>query len=144
MFSDRIKNLRLSLGYSRDGFARLLGVSGPAVTRWEHGDAQPSAKAFVKLSHAAGFSVEEMLYFLEDDTDDPEPTITSETAERIYLTRALEDLGVILPNGTIDKAQLHFMVELTRSIKSLYRNAAKFNPDFASSEEELTNVTKQT
>ena len=144
MFGDRIKNLRLSLGYTRDGFARLLGVSGPAVTRWEHGDSQPSAKAFVKLAHAAGFSVEEMLYFLEDDSADPVPCVTPETAERIYLTKALEDLGVILPNGTIDKSQLHFMTELVRALKALYRNAAKNNVDFATGEEEVANVSEST
>lgn len=41
-FSEFVKNLRVTLGYSMNDLGELLGVTRGAIFKWEHGTARPS------------------------------------------------------------------------------------------------------
>jgi len=48
-----VKELRVKLGLSQEGLARMLGVSFNTVNRWEAGKAKPSPLARISLEKLA-------------------------------------------------------------------------------------------
>lgn len=52
MFSERIKQLRLSLGINQVEFGRRLGVSKQCISNWENGNIQPSIDMLIKISRS--------------------------------------------------------------------------------------------
>ena len=55
MFSERIKELRLSLGINQVEFGRKINVTKQCVSNWENGNIQPSIDMLIKI--ASTFSV---------------------------------------------------------------------------------------
>lgn len=126
MLGDVIRNYRINAGYSRDGFAKLLDVSGPAVTRWEHGTSNPSAKTFAKIARVMGLSVEE-LYRLSGDRSTPDipPPTQAQLTDMMHFTKALVELGVVLPDGTIDAQMLDLMKNAAKTLRFFCKLSAK-------------------
>lgn len=52
-------------GYTRDRFARLCGVSRPAVSKWCNGSFPSSRDTFIRIGFAAHYSLGEMNWFLK-------------------------------------------------------------------------------
>ena len=50
MLSEKIKELRLSLGLNQPQLAQKLGVSKQCISNWENGYIQPSIDMLVKLA----------------------------------------------------------------------------------------------
>jgi len=50
---------------SQRAFGRLLGVSATAVQLWERGDTVPDTENLAKLAARAGYSLQELLRFLD-------------------------------------------------------------------------------
>jgi transcriptional regulator with XRE-family HTH domain len=48
----RGRELRESAGLSRAELGRLAGVSGPAISRWEHAERTPRAEAAIAYARA--------------------------------------------------------------------------------------------
>ena len=61
MFSERIKELRLSLGVNQVEFGRRLSVSKQCVSNWENGNIQPSIDMLRKISEKFSVSADYLL-----------------------------------------------------------------------------------
>jgi transcriptional regulator with XRE-family HTH domain len=61
--SEIIKTARGTM--SQRAFGKLLGVSATAVQLWEKGDTVPDTENLAKLAARAGYSLEELLRFLD-------------------------------------------------------------------------------
>lgn len=57
-----IKDLRK--GLSQKEFAKSLGVTYSAIQSWENAEVTPSSENLIKISKAAGYSLEELISFL--------------------------------------------------------------------------------
>lgn len=64
-----LKEIRTSRGVSQEELAELVGVSRQTVSKWESGDARPSADNLMRLSQVFQLPVEA---FLRDDWKPPE------------------------------------------------------------------------
>jgi transcriptional regulator with XRE-family HTH domain len=64
--AERIKQARLRLGYSQEGFSRELGVSTQTVSRWERGKNVPRRYAD-RLADLTGIPTEELAPEPEDE-----------------------------------------------------------------------------
>ena len=58
--SNRLRELRRARGLSQEDLARLLGVSGYTVTRWEAGHMVPNARHARQLARRLGVSVDDL------------------------------------------------------------------------------------
>jgi transcriptional regulator with XRE-family HTH domain len=141
MLGDVIREYRMKLGYSRDAFARLLGVSGPAVTKWEHNEANPSAQSFANIAQALGLSGDELYRLATLETITTRSPSHAEIADKVYLTNALIDFGIILQDGTIDLEQLRLATQMFKLLKAFCRQAKKVNQklfDYEESDEKTS------
>lgn len=62
--NEKIIAVRTQLKLSQEGFAKLIGVTRQAVSRWEKDEASPDVKRLMQICEAAGLTVDE---FLNDD-----------------------------------------------------------------------------
>jgi putative transcriptional regulator len=46
-----IRTLRKKLGWTRQRFAREVGISSATVNRWEHGKTTPSNLGLIRVAH---------------------------------------------------------------------------------------------
>lgn len=60
-YSDRIKELRKSKGMEQLQFGSMMGVSGPAVSKWETGKAEPDISAILKMCELFDVSADYLL-----------------------------------------------------------------------------------
>ena len=63
----RIQEKRKELGYTQIQIADILGVSAPAVNKWEHGSSFPDITILVPLARLLKMDVNELLGFHEND-----------------------------------------------------------------------------
>ena len=129
-FGEHIRRHRKALGYTRDGFAKLIGVSGPAVTKWELGESFPSTKVFSKLARALGITVEELEALagngLKTGNGKQIPfEDAADMTDMMYIRSALEELGVIRSNGMLDVNQVRLLAAMLRQLKTFYSYANK-------------------
>ncbi len=61
MFSDRIKELRLSLGINQVEFGKRISVTKQCVSNWENGNIQPSIDMLVKIATTFSVSADYLL-----------------------------------------------------------------------------------
>lgn len=61
MFSERIKELRRSLGINQVEFGRRLHVTKQCVSNWENGNIQPSIDMLIKIATAFSVSTDYLL-----------------------------------------------------------------------------------
>ncbi len=50
IFEGDVKTIRKQLGWTRQKFAREVGISSATVNRWEHGKTQPSNLGLIRLA----------------------------------------------------------------------------------------------
>jgi transcriptional regulator with XRE-family HTH domain len=58
MLKDRIRELRLSRNLTQEDFANILGVSRPAITKYETGEREPDYQTLIKISDYFGVSLD--------------------------------------------------------------------------------------
>lgn len=61
--SDTIKTRRRELGMTQEQLAQLLGVSGPAVSKWEQGASYPDVTLLPSLARALGTDLNTLMSF---------------------------------------------------------------------------------
>ncbi len=61
MFSDRIKELRVSLGINQVEFGKMITVSKQCVSNWENGNIQPSIDLLVRIAETFSVSTDYLL-----------------------------------------------------------------------------------
>lgn len=62
--SDTIKARRRALGMTQEGLAQLLGVSGPAVSKWEQGASYPDVTLLPALARALRMDMNALMGFV--------------------------------------------------------------------------------
>lgn len=72
MLSEKIKEARDFAGLSQDEMANLLGMTGAAVSQWEHGRYIPRQKALKKISEITKKPLSFFTGRPEDDQPEPE------------------------------------------------------------------------
>ena len=60
-YSERIKSLRKAKGLEQLQFGAAMGISGPAVSKWETGKAEPDIKAILKMCDMFDVSADYLL-----------------------------------------------------------------------------------
>lgn len=70
MFSERIKELRTSLGLNQIQFGRKLFVTKQCVSNWENGNIQPSIDMVIKISKTFSVSADYILGISNEHTLD--------------------------------------------------------------------------
>lgn len=61
MFSNRIKELRVSIGLNQVDFAKKLNVTKQSVSNWENGNIQPSIDMLIKIATTFSVSADYLL-----------------------------------------------------------------------------------
>lgn len=61
MLAERIKKLREQNNLSQEGLGKILGLTGPAIARWEKGTAEPNSKILIKLADLFNVSTDYLL-----------------------------------------------------------------------------------
>ena len=63
----RLKELRLSKGWSLDELSKMIGVSDQTISNWERGKNQPGIKNLIKLADIFDISID---YLVGRDVDE--------------------------------------------------------------------------
>lgn len=61
ILGDNIKSLRKLKGYTQEDFAKLIGVSFQAVSKWERGESYPDITCLPTISKILNISIDELL-----------------------------------------------------------------------------------
>lgn len=61
MFSERIKELRISMGLNQVEFAKKLNVTKQSISNWENGNIQPSIDMLVRIANVFSVSADYLL-----------------------------------------------------------------------------------
>ena len=56
-----IRQRRKALGLTQEQIAQRLGVSAPAVNKWESGQGYPEVEKLIQLSELLGVSLDELM-----------------------------------------------------------------------------------
>lgn len=93
MFSERVKELRLSIGINQVEFGRRLCVSKQCVSNWENGNVQPSIDMLIKI--ATTFSISsDYLLGLSDRTSLDTTGLTNE--QIMHIRNIVNDLKDVM------------------------------------------------
>ena len=64
-----IKKYRKELGYTQEEMANRLGVTTPAVNKWENGNSNPDIELLAPIARLLHISLDTLLSFRENLTD---------------------------------------------------------------------------
>ena len=64
-----IKKYRKELGYTQEEMANRLGVTTPAVNKWENGNSNPDIELLAPIARILHISLDTLLSFRENLTD---------------------------------------------------------------------------
>lgn len=78
MLSEKIRDLRKKSGLSQEELAEKLDVSRQAVSKWELGAAVPTADKLLELSDFFGVSLDYLMRFDSDNSENPENPVSDE------------------------------------------------------------------
>lgn len=62
---DLFRDSRITLGYTQEDLAKVIGVSRPLVTHWEHGNL-PAGAAFIRLIFTLKLDSEKLLDMINE------------------------------------------------------------------------------
>ena len=65
-----IRKYRKEMGITQEEMAARLGVTTPAVNKWENGNTLPDIGLVAPIARLLGISTDELLSFKEDLTDE--------------------------------------------------------------------------
>ncbi len=82
---ETIKKQRKRIGMTQEEMANRLGVTAPAVNKWEKGNTLPDVALLAPIARLLGITIDELLSFRDELTD--------EEISR-YLSQVQNDLGV--------------------------------------------------
>lgn len=74
LINDRIKRLRIALGFTQQQLAKAAGVSHVTISQWESADTTPKAKYLAGLAKALRVSIDYLISGIEKDHE-PGPDI---------------------------------------------------------------------
>ena len=88
-----IRQRRKELGLTQDRVAELLGVSAPAVNKWENGNSYPDITLLPPLARLLKTDLNTLLSFQDELTDLEVANLMNEVAEQVK-TGDLEAAGI--------------------------------------------------
>lgn len=89
MFSERIKELRKSLGINQVEFGRRLHVTKQCISNWENGNIQPSIDMLIKIAQTFSVNTVYLLGLCDKCTLDAEG-LTNE--QILHIRNIIDDL----------------------------------------------------
>ncbi len=95
-FADKVKEARISLGYSQAQLAGEIDISSRSVQAYERGEKKPRAAMMAKLARALKVSVK---FLSDDECEDPMADIEKDN----YIEKARERYGA---DGALDIERL--------------------------------------
>jgi Predicted transcriptional regulators len=113
VLSDRLFNLRTTMGLSQQQIADAIGIERPVYTRYENGTRKPIADNIVKLASFYGVSADYILC----STDDPSPAgqQPAQDGTMLDLSWGLYESSKDLSED--DKRELLEIIELKKRLK---------------------------
>lgn len=99
---ERIKRIRLEMGYTQAEFAKVINATLPAVSNWENGYNLPNKKRLSDIAFQGQISVDELLHGKRELTIDSQLLFNNKNDIRKYLSvdvadgyrDMLEDYGI--------------------------------------------------
>src|SRR5690625_3784551 len=88
---ERIKRIRLEMGYTQAEFAKVINATLPAVSNWENGYNLPNKKRLSDIAFQGQVSVDELLHGKRKLTIDPMILFNSKNDIRKYLSINVAD-----------------------------------------------------
>lgn len=70
MFSEKIKELRISLGLNQVEFAKILNVTKQSISNWENNNIMPSIDMLVRIAKTFSVSADYLLGLCDNRTLD--------------------------------------------------------------------------
>lgn len=80
---ETIRKRRKELGMTQEEVARRLGVTAPAVNRWENGNAMPDITLLSPLARLLSCSLDELLSFEENLSGEQVAALTAEAVKKL-------------------------------------------------------------
>lgn len=95
MLSEKIRDLRKKSGLSQEELAEKLDVSRQAVSKWELGAAVPTADKLLELSDFFGVSLDYLMRFDSDNSENPVSEATDSEKPRANSSKAFRKSAMI-------------------------------------------------
>lgn len=95
MLSEKIRDLRKKSGLSQEELAEKLDVSRQAVSKWELGAAVPTADKLLELSDFFGVSLDYLMRFDSDNSENPVSDATNPEKPRANSSKAFRKSAMI-------------------------------------------------
>ena len=125
-----IKKYRKELGYTQEEMANRLGVTTPAVNKWENGNSNPDIELLAPIARLLHISLDTLLSFHENLTD-------LEIEELIHKMEKKQLLNNVDTLGDFQKSQLYkhmkfrevenpYTEEMKKELLEGFRNAEEF------------------
>ena len=93
---DRLKNLRISRGYTHEELADMLGIAFSQVYRYESGKTDPSTAALDKMASVFYVSVDYLLGRTDNPLPEIDPAGLSEREQRVIAALRQGNLREVL------------------------------------------------
>lgn len=111
-FSDRLKEIRLNLGYSQQELADLLGTSKQVISRYENGLRSPKISVAAKYAKILNLDLN---YLLGEDAQEKSQEAAAEAADLSEVKQML--IEEILAADDADIAELVSYLKIKRDLK---------------------------
>ena len=85
-----IKKYRKELGYTQEEMAKRLGVTTPAVNKWENGNSNPDIELLAPIARLLHISLDTLLSFRENLTDVEIDRTYSGNGQNVFSRKAYE------------------------------------------------------
>ena len=112
-----IKKYRKELGYTQEEMANRLGVTTPAVNKWENGNSNPDIELLAPIARLLHISLDILLSFHENLTD-------LEIEELIHKMEKKQLLNNVDTLGDFQKSQLYKHMKF-RKVENPYTEEMK-------------------
>lgn len=111
-FSDRLKEIRLNLGYSQQELADLLGTSKQVISRYENGLRSPKISVAAKYAKILNLDLN---YLLGEEAQEKNQEAAAEAADLSEVKQML--IEEILAADDADIAELVSYLKIKRDLK---------------------------
>lgn len=143
-----IKKYRRQKGMTQEEMARRLGVTTPAVNKWESGSTMPDIMLLAPIARLLGISLDTLLCFHEALSDQEAQTLVGEAARRLE-TESYEDVFAWAkaqleqyPNCEHLLQWMIALLDANRIIKNV-EDAGKYDAYFCDAYERLLNSEEE-
>lgn len=112
----RIKRIRLEMGYTQTEFSKAINATLPAVSNWETGKNLPNKKRLSDIAFHGQISVDELLHGVQELTIDPMILFNQQNDIRQYMSIDVSDekLDELSQELELEKETISYIYDKTR------------------------------